>query len=111
MYCRVCNAGCLNSSLVIGKIVVCDDPDADFEASIAGAVGSILKNDPFDDIADVFSLPTCSLSVDKYDIVASYLNSTKYRFLDILVCSLHLLSLNDSIVHVFYFTESLKQPF
>ncbi|XP_030964441.1 subtilisin-like protease SBT4.3 [Quercus lobata] len=73
----VCNAGCLNSSLVIGKIVVCDDPDADFEASIAGAVGSILKNDPFDDIADVFSLPTSSLSVDKYDIVASYLNSTK----------------------------------
>ncbi|KAK7826148.1 subtilisin-like protease sbt4.3 [Quercus suber] len=65
----VCNAGCLNSSLGIGKIV----------ASIAGAVGSILKNDPFDDIADVFSLPTSSLSADKYDIVASYLNSTKYR--------------------------------
>ncbi|XP_030939484.1 subtilisin-like protease SBT4.3 [Quercus lobata] len=42
-----------------------------------GAVGSILKNDPFDDVAKVLSLPTSSLCVGKFDIVASYLNSTK----------------------------------
>ena len=76
-----------------------------------GAVGSILKNDLFDDVAKVLSLPTSSLCVDKFDIVASYLNSTKYSFLFSPVCSLNLLSLYESIVLVFYFTESLKQPF
>uniref|UniRef100_A0A7N2KNV4 Uncharacterized protein n=1 Tax=Quercus lobata TaxID=97700 RepID=A0A7N2KNV4_QUELO len=47
------------------------------EVGRGGAVGSILKNDPFDDVAEVSSLPASSLSVDKFDIVASYLNSTK----------------------------------
>ncbi|KAK7826151.1 subtilisin-like protease sbt4.6 [Quercus suber] len=43
---------------------------------------SILKNDPFDDVAEVLSLPTSSLSVDKFDIVASYLNSTNEAIKD-----------------------------
>ena len=81
------------------------------EVGRGGAVGSILKNDPFDDVAEVLSLPASSLSVDKFDIVTSYLNSTKYSFLFSPVCSLNLLSLYESIVLVFYFTESLKQPF
>ncbi|GMY10997.1 subtilisin-like protease SBT4.3 [Fagus crenata] len=72
-----CSEGCLNNTLVKGKIVLCDGPNVDAEANRAGAVGSILKNYPFDDISSVVSLPTSSLSVDKYDIVASYLNSTK----------------------------------
>jgi hypothetical protein len=85
LYCRFCSEGCLNNTLVKGKIVLCDGPNVDAEANRAGAVGSILKNYPFDDISSVVSLPTSSLSVDKYDIVASYLNSTKYGFLYIVL--------------------------
>lgn len=64
-----------------GKIVLCDKPQGDDGASSAGAVGSILKNEPFQDDASIFLLPASSLSVDRHDIVASYINSTKYGFL------------------------------
>ncbi|KAL4610693.1 hypothetical protein ACB092_08G068800 [Castanea dentata] len=72
-----CIVGCLNSTLVKGKIVLCDKPRGDDGASSAGAVGSILKNEPFDYDASIFLLPASSLSVDRHDIVASYINSTK----------------------------------
>ena len=64
-----------------GKIILCDKPQGDDGASSAGAVGSILKNEPFQDDASIFLLPASSLSVDRHDIVASYINSTKYGFL------------------------------
>lgn len=97
-----------------GKIVLCDKPRGDDGASSAGAVGSILKNEPFEYDASIFLLPASSLSVDRHDIVASYINSTKYGFLyNTHMCCLLLafVSLNDLVIFVFYFTESLERPF
>ncbi|KAK7826153.1 subtilisin-like protease sbt4.3 [Quercus suber] len=75
--CSDSSVGCLNSTLVKGKIVLCNKPQGDDGASSAGAVGSILKNEPFEYDASIFLLPASSLSADRHDIVASYINSTK----------------------------------
>ena len=70
--------GCVNSALVKGKIVLCDEFRGNFEAHAAGAVGSILLNEKFENFSAVVSLPASALSNDNYDFVRSYVNSTKY---------------------------------
>lgn len=60
--------------------MLCDVSDGDVEASRAGALGSILKNDQPGDFSFVVPLPSSALSADKYDMVMSYAYSTKYGF-------------------------------
>jgi hypothetical protein len=71
--------GCLNGSLVKGKIVVCDSTDRWGEAFRAGAVGSItLDNiETMQDFNYVLPLPTSTLTAHRHLVVKSYLNSTK----------------------------------
>ncbi|OMO66691.1 hypothetical protein COLO4_30416 [Corchorus olitorius] len=72
-----CEEGCVNSSLVKGKIVLCDEFKGNFIAQLAGAVGSILLKDKFENYSAVVSLPASALCNESYEFVKSYLNSTK----------------------------------
>ena len=74
---RVCSAFCLNSSLVEGKIVVCDDASGSKEAYRASALGAIVLNEDRKDVAFVLSLPASTLAKEDYDVVMSYINSTE----------------------------------
>jgi hypothetical protein len=69
----------LNSSLVKGKIVVCDGSEGWGEAFRAGALGSIvLEGFTTDqDFIVVLPLPTSALEGSQYLVVRSYVNSTK----------------------------------
>ncbi|CAA0384716.1 unnamed protein product [Arabidopsis thaliana] len=71
-----CPPGCLDSKRVKGKIVLCDTQRNPGEAQAMGAVASIVRN-PYEDAASVFSFPVSVLSEDDYNIVLSYVNSTK----------------------------------
>jgi len=57
--------------------VLCDTQRNPGEAQAMGAVASIVRN-PYEDAASVFSFPVSVLSEDDYNIVLSYVNSTKY---------------------------------
>lgn len=83
---RSCSSGCLNSTLVKGKIVVCDRTSGYGEAQRAGAVGSILLSNTIDNIPLVYSFPSTALSSNDYDSVQTYLSSTKYGSLYIYSC-------------------------
>ncbi|WRX35380.1 Peptidase S8/S53 domain - like 10 [Theobroma cacao] len=80
---RVCETGCLNSTLVKEKIVLCDQFRGNNEARDAGAAGSILKTE-IDDVSFVLPLAASALSTDNYESVKSYLNSTKRPVAEIL---------------------------
>ncbi|XP_056843900.1 subtilisin-like protease SBT4.5 isoform X3 [Raphanus sativus] len=69
-------AGCLDRKLVSGKIVMCDSGRNVEEAKYMGAVASIVRSSAAD-TADVFSFPVSVLSGHAYDVVLSYMNSTK----------------------------------
>ncbi|KAL5747946.1 hypothetical protein ACOSQ2_025243 [Xanthoceras sorbifolium] len=73
-----CLDGCLDSSKVKGKIVLCDGGDS-YQAGVArksGAAGSILKNDE-SDYVPVVSFPTSTVRSREYNAILSYKNSTK----------------------------------
>ncbi|XP_011032221.1 PREDICTED: cucumisin-like isoform X1 [Populus euphratica] len=74
-----CWSNCMNSSLVKGKIVICNMTDTSVtdEALRARALGSIMLNDTFDDVSIVVPLPASSLNPHDSDLVMSYLKSTK----------------------------------
>ena len=74
---RVCFDFCLDSSLVEGKIVVCDDASGSKEAYRASALGAIVLNEDRKDVAFVLSLPASTLAKEDYDVVMSYINSTE----------------------------------
>ncbi|OMO66732.1 hypothetical protein COLO4_30414 [Corchorus olitorius] len=75
---RNCGFECLDNSLVKGKIVLCDDFDGNSNARIAGAVGSIMRTDKtLENISVVVAFPASALNQTNYDVVKSYLNSTK----------------------------------
>ncbi|KAL4599121.1 hypothetical protein ACB092_11G104500 [Castanea dentata] len=74
---RLCADTCLDSKLVEGKIVVCDQASGRKEAFRAGAIGAITTNDGRDDIASVVPFPTSALTDTDHDIVKSFINSTK----------------------------------
>ncbi|GMI92179.1 subtilase 4.13 [Hibiscus trionum] len=81
---RMCSESCLDSSLVKGKIAVCDQFIGNFEAHSAGAAGAIVLNDQADNVSFVTPLPASALNVRDYDLVMSYMNSTKYPVAEIL---------------------------
>ncbi|KAL0864041.1 hypothetical protein Bca101_043159 [Brassica carinata] len=73
---RLCSRGCLDKKLVRGKIVLCDSSDYIEEAKSLGAVASIVGSST-GDTAFVLSFPVSVLAVAEYNIVLSYMNSTK----------------------------------
>lgn len=79
MHCRKCHGGCVDSSLVKGKIVLCDETTGYYVARDAGAAGSILKDDKLDNISLILPFPASVMSPDNFNIIISYLNSTKYH--------------------------------
>ncbi|XP_070675608.1 subtilisin-like protease SBT4.3 [Malus domestica] len=72
-----CKEGCLVDDLVKGKIVVCDNVTGVIGANTAGALGSILFN-PFEvNIAVIPTLASAPLKKEEYNVVRSYMNSTR----------------------------------
>lgn len=74
---RSCEDSCLDSSLVKGKIVVCDGMGGIFEAARAGALGAIAET-RIEDASFVFPLPAIALGSQEYGELHLYLNSTKH---------------------------------
>ncbi|KAL8554097.1 hypothetical protein ACS0TY_002354 [Phlomoides rotata] len=79
---RDCLAGCLDKSLVQGKIVLCKVYNGITEASTVGAVGSVasLQSGPASSLSDVsFVVPVAGsgLKEDDFNLVERYFNSTK----------------------------------
>ncbi|KAK9279025.1 hypothetical protein L1049_012700 [Liquidambar formosana] len=74
---RVCREGCLNSSVVKGRIVLCDIPMGKSEAYRAGAIGSVLKVGDIVDASFVVPLPAVVLSGEDYNLVRSYFFRTE----------------------------------
>ncbi|KAM4071612.1 hypothetical protein ACB094_11G074100 [Castanea mollissima] len=75
---RFCLENCLDSDLVKGKIVVCDEVTGRREASRAGAVGVItLIGEERADVSFIVPLPSSALTAKNYDLVKSSINSTK----------------------------------
>uniref|UniRef100_A0A162B3L1 Uncharacterized protein n=1 Tax=Daucus carota subsp. sativus TaxID=79200 RepID=A0A162B3L1_DAUCS len=85
-YAESCFWNCLNSELVKGKIVVCRDNGGDiFEASYAGALGTVVYNDDaYGNYSTVGSIPVSRLSIEDFSVVDAYLNSTKNPHANIL---------------------------
>ncbi|XP_039042753.1 subtilisin-like protease SBT4.6 [Hibiscus syriacus] len=80
---RACSDGCLDSTLVKNKIVVCDNFRGLPEARRAGALGSILQT-LFDNVSFVVPFPASALSIEHYKSLKSYLNSTEKAVAEIL---------------------------
>ncbi|KAH7549979.1 hypothetical protein JRO89_XS13G0113300 [Xanthoceras sorbifolium] len=75
---EICLGGCLDSSKVKGKIVLCDGVDS-YQAGVArksGAAGSILKNDE-SEYVPVVSFPASTVRSREDNAILSYKNSTK----------------------------------
>ncbi|KAJ6345208.1 hypothetical protein OIU78_007974 [Salix suchowensis] len=68
---RSCWDNCLNSSLMKGKIVICNMTDTSVtdEAFRARALGSSMLNDTFEDVSYVVPLPASSLNPHDSDLV------------------------------------------
>ncbi|XVF68657.1 hypothetical protein PTKIN_Ptkin11bG0019000 [Pterospermum kingtungense] len=79
----LCDSGCLNSTLVKNKIVLCDVSTGLDEAYGSGALGSILPT-RIDNVSFVVPLPVSALSTDNYASVMSYMNTTKQPVAEIL---------------------------
>lgn len=77
---RECNPGCVNGSLVKGKIVICLSFKNYPEVRKAGAAGSVLLNNEFDKVCFVVSLPAVAVTQDSFSILISYKESTKFIF-------------------------------
>ncbi|KAG7538309.1 Peptidase S8/S53 domain superfamily [Arabidopsis suecica] len=72
-----CSSGCVDSDLVKGKIVLCDDFLGYREAYLAGAIGAIVQNTLFPDSAFVFPFPASSLGFEDYKSIKSYIESAE----------------------------------
>ncbi|XP_021894463.1 subtilisin-like protease SBT4.13 [Carica papaya] len=72
----MCEEGCLDSDLVKGKIVVCDQTGFAVVQK-AGGVGAVLKDSIVsENVTSVVSLPASALVPDDYEKVKSYLQTT-----------------------------------
>lgn len=84
MICRDCEQGCLDSDLVKGKVLLCDRYRL-LEAFQSGALGSILpKFRAVDDASYVLPLAGMTINNENYNVVMSYMNSTRLRLFLIL---------------------------
>ncbi|XVF05434.1 hypothetical protein REPUB_Repub05bG0172000 [Reevesia pubescens] len=79
----LCTETCLDSHLVKGKIVLCDQFIGNLEAYKNGAAGSIVLNN-YDNVSFVTPFPTTALNVPNYVLASSYVNSTKNPVAEIL---------------------------
>ncbi|RZC58167.1 hypothetical protein C5167_005463 [Papaver somniferum] len=77
---RFCTTGSLDKALVTGKIVLCDFLTSGNPALSAGAVGTVMQDGGFKDVAFAFPLPASYLGLDDGSNVSLYLNTTKYLF-------------------------------
>ncbi|XP_021850451.1 subtilisin-like protease SBT4.4 isoform X1 [Spinacia oleracea] len=79
-----CSAGCLDKNLVKGKIVVCDSTDGVIgEGLRAGALG-VLARAYVDDVSQIQPIPAVLLKPHEFEVLLSYLNSTKAPMANIL---------------------------
>ncbi|KAM1148723.1 hypothetical protein ACFX2B_029093 [Malus domestica] len=74
---RNCEEGCLDSDLVKGKIVVCDEIQGDRAAYKSGALGSVTLNEVGYNVSLVPLLASTTLMKEEYNLVRSYMNSTR----------------------------------
>ncbi|CAI0540247.1 unnamed protein product [Linum tenue] len=82
-----CDPGCLDSSVVKNKIVICDSSDGKKVAFEAGAKGVIYPyNSP--DAASVVALPASGVDFQSLDAIISYHNSTKNPVAEVLKCDI-----------------------
>nr|POF21435.1 subtilisin-like protease sbt4.4 [Quercus suber] len=72
---QYCKQGCLDKTLVEGSYVLCNSIVGDYEAFSAGALGAVVRNEPYADVADVAALPSLLLNAAEHDLVLSYVNS------------------------------------
>ncbi|XWS71635.1 hypothetical protein CRYUN_Cryun03dG0155000 [Craigia yunnanensis] len=75
-YAGMCNGSCVDSNLVKGKIILCDRFLGSLAADNAGAAGSIVLSDHYDNVSFVMALPAVALNKRNYILVKSYVNST-----------------------------------
>ncbi|KAL8035624.1 hypothetical protein ABFS82_12G106500 [Erythranthe guttata] len=73
----LCSTDCLNSSLVSGKIVLCDSNSGIEEALNAGALGTIVKPGQVPDVSFVVPMSASVLIASDFELVKSYINSTE----------------------------------
>ncbi|KAI3904243.1 hypothetical protein MKW92_041432 [Papaver armeniacum] len=74
---RFCTTGSLDKALVTGKIVLCDLLTSGNPALSAGAVGTVMQDGGFKDVAFAFPLPASYLGQDDGSDVSLYLNTTR----------------------------------
>ncbi|CAK9135676.1 unnamed protein product [Ilex paraguariensis] len=74
---RYCDENTLDSSLVRGKIVLCDSIGDGEAPLLAGAAGTVMQDGDSKDVAFLFPLPTTYLGVKDGAKVFSYINSTR----------------------------------
>lgn len=70
----------MDSDLVKGTIVVCDEIQGDRAAYKSGALGSVTLNEVGYNVSPVPLLASTTLMKEDYNLVRSYMNSTRYRF-------------------------------
>ncbi|CAN8301375.1 unnamed protein product [Cochlearia groenlandica] len=81
---RYCDDGCVDRDLVKGKIVLCDEFTQNKEAYSAGAIGAIVQNTMYEDVAFVVPFPVSSLGSDDYKTIQSYVESAEHPQAEIL---------------------------
>ncbi|CAK9137089.1 unnamed protein product [Ilex paraguariensis] len=74
---QLCSEGCLDSGLVKGKIVLCNDAKGIKEVHRAGAFGAIAQSGELTDVSIIVPLPASVLSAKDIDLVQRYMNSSK----------------------------------
>ena len=60
--------------------MLCNSYGGYSEAYNAGALGVVMRNEPYLDVADIVTFPALLLNATEHDLVLSYVNSTKYYF-------------------------------
>ena len=83
MHFRYCKKGCLDKKLVKGSYVLCNSNSGDYEAYGAGALGAVVRNEPYIDYSDIVALPALLLNAKDHDLVWSYVKSEAYYFLQL----------------------------
>lgn len=76
--CRYCRRNSLDEKLVKGKIVLCDAVVNGVGPLSAGAVGMVMQDEGFKDVADTFPLPATHLDLTDGSRVSMYINTTRY---------------------------------
>ncbi|KAK3034946.1 hypothetical protein RJ639_032346 [Escallonia herrerae] len=74
---RYCFRNSLDSNLVKDKIILCDSFGNGASALVAGAAGTVMRDEGNKDVAYVFPLPATYLGVEDGATVFNYINSTR----------------------------------